>query len=293
MNGQWEEGPGVTATGRRGSFTVLRLGPVDLGGPLPDTVGIATGELSPACDTERDARAAMPVHIRQHREDRQQRADRQHLDDRQPSAYPRQAGSSGPTRDGTSTTTVDCCPPHRLLAFARSIITELENSSHLVGGPPRGRSTAYVVIVGQPPEADHRRETGGTVTQWRPRPVDRAIKIMEADPGATLSMPDLARATDVSVRTLQAAFRRHTGTSPMEYLRHLRLTRVHEDLLAADPRHHTVARIAHRHGFPHLGRFAASYRAKYGLNPSTTLRLQSVAQQPVESSSDRSHPRKS
>jgi transcriptional regulator GlxA family with amidase domain len=173
-----------------------------------------------------------------------------------------------------------------LLAFARSIITELENSSHLVGGPPRGRSTAYVVIVGQPPESGHRRETGGTVTQWRPRPVDRAIKIMEADPAAALSMPDLARATDVSVRTLQAAFRRHTGTSPMEYLRHLRLT--------ADPRHHTVAGIAHRHGFPHLGRFAASYRAKYGLNPSTTLRLQSVAQQPVgSSSSDRRHPRKS
>lgn len=275
MNGQWEEGPGVTATGRRGSYTVLRLGPVDLGGPLPDTVGIAAAELIPACGTESDVRAARLVHLRQR------------LDNCEPSAHPRQAGS-GPTNDGTT----DCCQPHRLLAFARSVITELENSSHLVGEPLLGRSTAYVVIVGQSPGPDHRSEAGGTVTQWRPRPVDRAIKIMEADPAATLSMADLARATGVSVRTLQAAFRRHTGTSPMEYLRDLRLTRVHEDLLTADPRHHTVARIAHRHGFPHLGRFAAKYRARYGLNPSTTLRLRSVPHQTAgPSSSNRRHPR--
>jgi AraC-like DNA-binding protein len=275
MDGQWEGRGEMRATERRVSYTVLRLGPVDLGEPIPDnTVGIAVGDLNPACGTEGDARVAMPAHIRRH------------SDNGEPSASSQQAGSSGPTSDGTSCGAADCCRSHRWPALAESIITELENSKHHVGGPLRGRSTAYVVIVAQPPGSGHRSEGGGPVTLWRPRPVDRAIKIMEADPAAPLSMADLARAADVSVRTLQAAFLRHTGVSPMEYLRHIRLARVHEDLLTADPRHHTVARIAHRHGFPHLGRFAATYRARYGLNPSDTLRLQSVAEHPPGTSSE-------
>jgi transcriptional regulator GlxA family with amidase domain len=142
-----------------------------------------------------------------------------------------------------------------------------------VGELLRGRPRAYLVIVDTSAGSDHGREGAGAVEPWRPRTVDRAIKIMEANPAAAFSMADLARATNVSARTLQAAFRQYTGMSPMNYLRQLRLTRVHEDLLAADPRLHTVAGIAHRHGFPHLGRFAATYRARYGFNPSTALRL--------------------
>jgi transcriptional regulator GlxA family with amidase domain len=142
----------------------------------------------------------------------------------------------------------------------------------IAAGEPVACPAVYLVIVGWPaePAGDPAGDSG--VTHWRPRHVDRAIKIMEADWATTLTTADLARAAGVSARTLQAAFRQHTGMSPMGYLRQLRLTRVHEELLAADPRHTTVAQIAHRHGFPHLGRFAATYRARYGCNPSITLR---------------------
>jgi transcriptional regulator GlxA family with amidase domain len=107
---------------------------------------------------------------------------------------------------------------------------------------------------------------------WRPRPVKRAIDAMEADPAHPFSVRELAGAAGVSVRTLQAAFHRHTGVTPLEYLRDLRLARAHEDLRRAGPALATVALVAHRWGFTHLGRFAAVYRGRYGVSPSATLR---------------------
>jgi AraC-like DNA-binding protein len=167
--------------------------------------------------------------------------------------------------------------------LARSILIELETPSHGMKERPRGRPAAVLVAVEPPPASADLREVDTSGAPWRPRPVDRAIKIMEAAPDAAMSVTDLARETDVSVRTLQAAFRRHTGTSPMGYLRQLRLTLAHEDLLAADPRRQTVAGIAHRHGFLHLGRFAATYRARYGCNPSTTLQLDPITAESASS----------
>ena len=61
----------------------------------------------------------------------------------------------------------------------------------------------------------------------------------------------------------------------MTYLRRTRLARVHEDLLHADPASTTVRTVAHRWGFAHLGRFAATYAERYGQSPSTTLKVKS------------------
>jgi transcriptional regulator GlxA family with amidase domain len=58
----------------------------------------------------------------------------------------------------------------------------------------------------------------------------------------------------------------------MACLREIRLRRAHEDLRAADPSATTVAAIARRWGFAHMGRFAREYQAAYGQTPSATLR---------------------
>jgi transcriptional regulator GlxA family with amidase domain len=106
----------------------------------------------------------------------------------------------------------------------------------------------------------------------RPAAVRIATDLMEAEPGRPLTTSMLAAEAHVSVRTLQESFRRHLGTSPMAYLREVRLRRAHESLRAADPSTTTVASIAHRWAFTHLGRFAAAYQATYGQLPVTTLR---------------------
>ncbi|SFO23167.1 Helix-turn-helix domain-containing protein [Pseudonocardia ammonioxydans] len=105
-----------------------------------------------------------------------------------------------------------------------------------------------------------------------PGTVRRAQDIMHDRAAEPLSVPDVARATGLSTRGLQAAFRQHLGLTPIEYLRRVRLERAHADLITADPAVATVAQVAHRWGFTHVGRFAAHYRARYGTSPSVALR---------------------
>lgn len=105
----------------------------------------------------------------------------------------------------------------------------------------------------------------------RPRHVKRAIDLMVERADEPIAMADLAAVAGVSARTLQAAFQSHVGMAPMQVLRDIRLERVHQELMDRDA-DTTVAAVALRWGFGHLGRFAASYRLKYGRSPSDTLR---------------------
>ena len=107
----------------------------------------------------------------------------------------------------------------------------------------------------------------------RPRTLARVIQRIEADPAASHTLSDLARTAGTSVRSLQAAFADHLGMSPSAYLRRVRLARAHQELLAAQPGDgRSVADIAYQWGFGHVPRFAATYRERYGVPPSQTLR---------------------
>jgi AraC-like DNA-binding protein len=106
-----------------------------------------------------------------------------------------------------------------------------------------------------------------------PRVVRTVIEAVRADPGGEHAVSGLARRVGVSERTLQLAFRRHTGMSPMTYLRQIRLELAREQLLAVEPGDSlTVTEVALNCGFGHTGRFAAAYRDRFGEPPSRTLR---------------------
>jgi AraC family ethanolamine operon transcriptional activator len=83
---------------------------------------------------------------------------------------------------------------------------------------------------------------------------------------------DLTRATGVSRRTVEYAFRELLGVTPAQYLRLHHLNGVHRDLADADPRSSTITGLALRWGFGHPGRFAAKYHRLFGVMPSETLR---------------------
>ncbi len=107
----------------------------------------------------------------------------------------------------------------------------------------------------------------------RPRHISDAIRIIEDRPGLDVTVGSLARKVGVSARSLQDGFRQHLGMSPMQYLRTVRLRGARTDLLALDADDPTtVAEVATRWGFTHLGRFSQYYRARYGEPPSRTLR---------------------
>lgn len=99
----------------------------------------------------------------------------------------------------------------------------------------------------------------------------RAAAFIDEHAGHDISAGDIAAAAQVSMRALQLAFRRRLGTTPMSYLRRVRLEHAHDELLATDAAGTTVTAVASRWGFASPSRFTAYYRAIFGTLPSQTL----------------------
>jgi AraC-like DNA-binding protein len=87
-----------------------------------------------------------------------------------------------------------------------------------------------------------------------------------------LTVSDLAREAHISVRALQESFNKHLGTSPMAYLRDVRIRRAHAELTASGGATATVTQVAYRWGFTNVGRFAERYRSIFGEPPHRTLK---------------------
>ena len=117
--------------------------------------------------------------------------------------------------------------------------------------------------------------TGGPTARDRrdahPATLRRAIAFIDEHAAEDISLADIAVAAFVTTRAVQLAFRRHLGTTPMEYLRRVRLGHAHRDLQAGHPARDSVTAVAYRWGFSSPGRFAAYYRQAYGVPPNQTL----------------------
>ncbi len=112
------------------------------------------------------------------------------------------------------------------------------------------------------------RRAGGSVSA----PVRRAITFMHHEAHRPITIAEVAAAAHLTVRGTEAAFQRHLQTTPLAYLRRVRLAQAHQELLSADPSDGTtVAMVAGRWGFAHQGRFSAQYREVYGVTPRQTL----------------------
>jgi len=106
-----------------------------------------------------------------------------------------------------------------------------------------------------------------------PQPLRRALVFIDEHAGDPITLDEIAMAARLSPRGLQAAFRRHLETTPLAYLRSVRMDRAHRHLQGADPGDGvSVAAVAAKWGFTHLGRFATEYRRRFGVYPSQTLR---------------------
>jgi transcriptional regulator GlxA family with amidase domain len=105
-----------------------------------------------------------------------------------------------------------------------------------------------------------------------PKVIRQAVDLIDAHAAEPLTVEDVAEAVGIGVRALQEGFRRFLDTTPMNYLREVRLRRVRAELEFADPIHTSVTDVATRWGFLHAGRFSVQYRERFGESPSATLR---------------------
>lgn len=122
-----------------------------------------------------------------------------------------------------------------------------------------------------------RRETDAAMHPVTDLPVTAetvrdAIAFIEERAHDDLTVADVAAAAGVTARAVQLAFRRHLDTTPMAYLRRVRLARVHDELAYAEPDAGvTVTEVASKWGFSGSSRFTAYYRDAFGEVPSQTL----------------------
>lgn len=99
-----------------------------------------------------------------------------------------------------------------------------------------------------------------------PATVRRALAYIDDNAHLPITVDDVATAAFISTRGLQYAFRRALDITPAEALRRARLEGARQDLERGTS--DTVGVIARRWGFSHPSRFAAAYRAAYGVHPS-------------------------
>ncbi|QNP68974.1 AraC family transcriptional regulator [Streptomyces roseirectus] len=157
---------------------------------------------------------------------------------------------------------------------ARLVIGEMDNPGGLLDQPMLAARFEETLLSGLLLAAGHpyREELAAQPsTPVSLRPVRLVLDAIHARPEHPFTTTGLASTAGVGTRWLQAAFRRHLGVSPMAYLREVRLDRAHHELTTADPSFTTVAEVAYRWGFGHLGRFAEKYRGRFGELPSETL----------------------
>jgi AraC-like DNA-binding protein len=160
--------------------------------------------------------------------------------------------------------------------LARTLVQALWWDRYLTGLPAHGAGQVddlvdhvLLPVLDDRPAAPHPvadDAVGGPAT------LRRAVAYIDADPARPMTLAQIAAAAGTSARALQYSFRRHHDTTPLGYLRRVRLQRAHRELQIADPAGGaTVAGIASSWGFHAPDRFAAAYRRAFGVPPRTTL----------------------
>lgn len=141
-------------------------------------------------------------------------------------------------------------PPNRLLAseMAQALVTSflVENRA------------AFAGLLAESPRRAGRGE------------IRRLEDYIQAHWDQPLTVPAVAAACGVSVRSVFARFKDQLGMSPLTYMRDVRLDKARAMLCDAESQL-SVIDVALRCGFSSFGHFARRYRERFGELPSATL----------------------
>ena len=104
--------------------------------------------------------------------------------------------------------------------------------------------------------------------------VTQCHHIVARSPDEPPSIEALCARLRTSRRTLQSSLRQVSDSTPVHYLRCVRLDAVRKQLLSMQPGEGSITEAAMSCGFTHLGHFTEEYKALFGELPSQTLHSQ-------------------
>ncbi len=102
--------------------------------------------------------------------------------------------------------------------------------------------------------------------------VRRAEEFIRAHSTDALSLEDIAEAASVSIRSLHNGFRRFRDTTPMAYLKMVRLELSRQELAQAADNGISITQVAYHNGFNSMSKFSRDYQSSFGELPSETWR---------------------
>ncbi|MCL6702243.1 helix-turn-helix domain-containing protein [Pseudomonas sp. T1.Ur] len=102
--------------------------------------------------------------------------------------------------------------------------------------------------------------------------VEKCHRLATAQLNNVPSVDELCQRLQVSRRTVQNSFRAVAETTPINYLRSVRLNGVRRTLMSTRASHLSIGDVAAQWGFFHLSHFAAEYQALFSELPSHTAR---------------------
>jgi AraC-like DNA-binding protein len=159
------------------------------------------------------------------------------------------------------------------IRMATLLQEELRHGTGLLERPSAERSwtelmTEIVVdIIYQGSGLSIAADCAGSV---KARRVRAAEAFMRANLSEIATLSDVARSLGISTRALELAFRSEYDISPLRFLTGLRLSEARR-ILVSDTDITSVTEVCLACGIGHAGRFATSYRKRYGEAPSETL----------------------
>jgi len=106
------------------------------------------------------------------------------------------------------------------------------------------------------------------VSQAAPYYVKRVMQYVAQNLKSDIAFQDLVAASGVSARSLQSAFQRFVGETPMTFVKSMRLDMARLELCKTEGS--DVTGVAFDCGFTQLSKFAADYRKRFGISPSQT-----------------------
>lgn len=124
------------------------------------------------------------------------------------------------------------------------------------------------------PETDKSQRHGSSSGSYI---VEKSHRLTLEDKLNPPSVNDLCQRLRVSRRSVQNGFRRVTETTPINYIRSVRLNGVRRELMSTRGTELSIGDAAARWGFFHLSHFAADYEQLFGELPSQTRRLDGSA----------------
>lgn len=167
----------------------------------------------------------------------------------------------------------------RLLA----LFSHAAANPHLIATPAAEKMFEHAIIGAlleliNDPECDKSQRLSSSTQSFI---VDKCHHIAMSSGDMPVTILDLCERLHTSPRTIQNSFNAVTQTSPLEYLRSIRLNAVRRLLVSTSAIELCIGQAAANWGFFHLSHFATCYKCLFGELPSQTPRARAPIQSPL------------